>query len=129
MSLLEWTDKLDVHVDSMNQEHVELIRLMNAVYDVNEREKTAVGGALDNLVRYVVKHFEDEEAYMESVGFKGLKSHQIIHKDLLDKVGKHVEDFKRSQSDALPDDFFAFLKFWLVSHIQGIDSKYGSIAA
>lgn len=126
MSLLQWSDRLDVHDQKMNQEHQELIRLMNAVYDANAagNGKTHIASALDSLVRCVVEHFASEEAHMESIGFSGLRSHKYIHKNLLDRVGKYVQDFKESQSDVLPEDFFEFLKFWLVSHIQGVDTKY-----
>ena len=126
MSLLQWSEKLDVNVAGMNQEHVQLIKLMNTVYDANSQcaGKANITKALDDLVKYVVMHFENEEAYMESIGFSGLKTHKYIHKDLLDRVGGHVEDYKNAQSDSLPDSFFEFLKFWLVSHIQGIDTKY-----
>lgn len=131
MSLLQWNDKLDVCVDGMNQEHVELIRLMNIVYDANSGGigRARIGVALNNLVQYTVKHFKNEEAYMKSVEFSGLKSHKYIHKDLLSRVEKYVGDFNSSGSDTLPSDFFEFLKFWLVSHIQGIDMKYGKLAA
>ena len=126
MSLLQWSDQLDVHDDKMNQEHVELIRLMNAVHDANARGsgKAQIESALDRMVYYVVKHFESEEAHMEAIGFSGLRSHKYIHENLLERVGKYVQDFKDSPAEVLPEDFFEFLKFWLVSHIQGVDTKY-----
>ena len=131
MSLLQWSERLDVHDDGMNREHVELIRLMNVVYDANAggNSKADIVTALDNMVLFVVKHFENEEAHMESIGFSGLKKHKYIHKDLLDRVGKYVQEFKESQSKVLPEDFFEFLKFWLVSHIEGIDTKYAKSAS
>ncbi len=126
MSLLQWSNRLDVHVEAMNQEHAHLIDLMNTVYDANTgADRAGIISALDTLVRFVVKHFQNEEAYMESIGFSGLKTHRYIHKDLLERVGKFVDEFKRSESDRLSREFFEFLKFWLVSHIQGIDTKYG----
>ena len=128
MPLLEWSSELDVRVDSMNREHTELIRLMNVVYEANASAsgKARISSALDALVEYTVKHFEDEEAYMESINFSGLRSHKYIHQDLLRRVGGFVSDYKSSTSDELPNEFFEFLKFWLVSHIQGIDTKYGN---
>ncbi len=130
MPLLQWSDRLDVQDDQMNREHVELIRLMNAVHDANSlgSGKKDIVNALDALVRCVVRHFDHEEAHMESIGFEGLRAHKYIHKNLLERVGKYVQDFKDSQSSVLPDDFFEFLKFWLVSHIQGVDTKYSASA-
>ncbi|MFV2040030.1 MAG: bacteriohemerythrin [Acidimicrobiales bacterium] len=124
MALLEWSESLDVHVDPMNIEHVELIRLMNVAYDVNGTGRVVVAAALSELVDFLVTHFAHEEAYMESVGFEGLETHRGIHDDLLAKMAKHVQDFRGSDSGVLPEEFFEFLKFWLVSHIQGIDAEY-----
>lgn len=39
------------------------------------------------------------------------------------EVGQEVRQ-KESAAAVLPEDFFEFLKFWLVSHIQGVDIKY-----
>ena len=127
MTLLQWSDDLDVHVDAMNSEHKELIRLMNDVSDANATGvRASVAGALERLVAYTVKHFENEEAYMASIDFAGLATHKLIHKDLLDRVGRFVSDFHDSGGAQLPKAFFDFLKFWLLSHIQGIDTKYGN---
>lgn len=121
---MEWDESLDVRVQAMNDEHIELIRLMNIVFEVNGNGRDAVGASLSDLVNYTVEHFDNEEAYMESVGFDGLKTHKLIHKSLLERVGEFVEEFTTSGSDVLPDDLFDFLKFWLVTHIKGIDTKY-----
>ena len=31
---------------------------------------------------------------------------------------------KKSPAEVLPEDFLGFLKFRLVSHIQGVDTRY-----
>jgi hemerythrin len=130
MPLLVWNDSLDVNVKNMNDEHIELIRLMNRVHEASEgkRGNATVARELDELVNYTVKHFRDEEAYMDSIAFAGAASHKLIHKNLLERVGQYVAGFKRSGATHLPEDFFKFLRFWLVSHIQGIDTKYSAAA-
>lgn len=40
---------------------------------------------------------------------------------LLAEFGKHGKIFMEKRE--LTDDFFRFLKFWLSSHIQGIDME------
>lgn len=42
---------------------------------------------------------------------------------LLAEFGKHEKIFMEKRE--LTDDFFRFLKFWLSSHIQGIDMENG----
>lgn len=84
--------------------------------------------AVDDLVNYTVKHFAHEEVFMESIRYDGIKSHKSIHKSVLEKVGGFASDFKAGDSSMLPEEFFDFLKFWLVSHIRGVDKKYSAPA-
>lgn len=116
---------LSVNVKEMDNEHIELIKRMNALHAAYTANKSTeeLGRLVDALAAYTVKHFQDEEAYMEKVKFDGLATHKIIHKQLLDQVTKHVNDFKTSGK--LGDEFFKFLAVWLTSHIRGIDTKYG----
>lgn len=122
-------DKLTVFVEQMDAEHQVLIDLMNTLHREHEAGagKDAVGRALTALVDYTVKHFADEEAYMESVDFPGIGTHKAIHKSLLEKLEAYGAEFAAGDG-TLTDEFFGFLKQWLVAHIQGIDRKYGNHA-
>lgn len=128
MSFFEWTQKLDIGVGEMNDEHKVLIGLMNKLHDLNAKNAATweIEKALTELGSYTTKHFSDEEAYMAKISYPGLTTHKIIHKDLLEKFGAHVEAFKTSQK--LAPDFFSFLTIWLNAHIQGIDTKYGEFS-
>lgn len=116
---------LGVDVKEMDDEHVVLIKKMNSLHAAySENAPVAkITELLNDFVNYTVKHFADEEAYMEKVKFQGLDSHKIIHGRLLTQVTKHLDDFKANGK--LTDDFFRFLSAWLSTHIRGIDVKYG----
>ncbi len=128
MAVMEWNDKLDIGVDEMNNQHKGLLKLMNQLHDAYERGDSYAKQAeiLGRLGQATIDHFTEEEAYMESIGFDGLEVHKLIHKDLLDKFTKHVED--SAKNNALTDNFFVFLKVWLTAHIMGIDTKYAVIS-
>ncbi|MDH5671361.1 MAG: bacteriohemerythrin [Myxococcales bacterium] len=124
MPYLNWTPKLDVGVDAMNREHQELIDRMNAFYDAAHGSSAdAIRGALDALGSYVVEHFAHEEAYMDSVDFPGRQNHKQIHKNLLRSYSEYADAI--AETGEVPEKFLNFLKFWLTSHIKGIDTKYG----
>lgn len=129
MAYFEWTDKLDLGVDDMNNEHKELIRIMNKLYDRNSQgaSKMELQNIISELAAYTVKHFSDEEKYMESIEFPDLKQHKLVHKNLLEKLGSFKENFDANE-EKVGDDFFNFLKLWLAAHIQGIDMKYGKFS-
>lgn len=121
-----WTDELSVGVNEMDDQHKVLIDKINKlVVDLNDESPNAYGDFQD-LAGFVVKHFSDEEAFMEQSGYPGLDTHKVIHKQLLEKVGS----FDGSIKDGSVDKFqlINFLKMWLRSHIMGIDMKYGEHA-
>lgn len=128
MGFMDWSSNLDIGVASMNSEHQQLLAIMNRLYDLNQAKasKSELQSTLKELAEYTVKHFGDEEAYFDSIGYPDAEKHKYIHKDLLAKFGTHKDNFEKTGS--LDQAFFNFLKMWLSAHIQGIDSKYGAFA-
>ncbi len=126
MPIMEWNSDLDVGVEAMNDEHKQILDLMNRIHDAATAGQTGapVIRLVDDLARVTIDHFRDEEVYMEKVGYEGLKTHKLIHKDLLDKYTGFATDI-RAANGILPDRFLTFLKLWLTAHIKGIDMKYG----
>ena len=118
-----------IKVPEMDREHEVLIGHMNTVHGLHQSRagRAVIGAALDQLVAYTRKHFADEEAYMASIGYPGLRIHAGIHRQLLERVGTFAAEFTRT--GALSDEFFVFLKMWLKAHICGIDSKYAQRSA
>ena len=121
----QWTkEEFGLDVPAMDSEHQELIDKMNALYDGVQEKKSflELQKLVDDLAAYTVKHFADEEAYIEKIKFEGLATHKIIHQQLLKQFKEFVVEFNTKK--ALSDAFFSFLKVWLTSHIRGIDMKY-----
>ncbi|MFO0725388.1 MAG: hemerythrin family protein [Myxococcota bacterium] len=127
MAYFEWTDKFDLHIDSMDGEHKKLISLMNQIYDLNEKKAKH-----DDIKRVVlalesatVQHFQHEEELMTKMAYPKLSTHKLIHKKLLEDFGKHKESFVAARG-GLDLGFFNFLKGWLAAHIAGIDQQYAA---
>ncbi len=122
-----WNDEYLIGVDAMDNQHKILVTKINNLVDsLNADNFSLSKNHYDDLVVYVVKHFSEEEVFMDSIGYLGLSTHKIIHKKLLTTVG----EFNDSITDGSVNkkEFFNFLKFWLKSHIMGIDVKYAEIA-
>lgn len=130
MPIMLWDPSLDVGVAAMNREHQDILDLMNKIYDARVRGEQ--GEAINQLVARLgaicTRHFADEEAYMASIGYRELASHKILHQSLLTRFNGYAEAIK-ADGGVASDDFFNFLKFWLTSHIKGVDIKYGAHAA
>jgi len=122
--------KFGLGVHAMDLEHQKLISLMNQLYSLSKSKapKPRLVMVLDQLAAYTVKHFEDEERFMQSIAFPGFITHQQVHKSLLEKFGKHAQSFKECSDPVVPNEFFTFLKVWLQAHIMGLDRKYSQHA-
>lgn len=127
MNFFEWDESLDVKVEKMNDQHKDLIELMNLLeqqYRTKERVELQ-RTTFDKLYNYTLKHFRDEEELLKKTGYPGLPSHALIHQKLV----RRLEDYKQQLNvtrGSLDNDFFTFLQMWLKSHIKGIDTKYSN---
>lgn len=128
MPIMLWDSKFDIGVKSMNDEHKQILDLMNKLYDQNTAKvaRPEIQKTLVALAQCTINHFKDEEAYMESIGFPEFEVHKIVHKKLLEKFTEHKDAFEKGSSPTISQSFFDFLRMWLSAHIQGIDAKYGA---
>lgn len=130
MAFFEWDSALDVNVEAMNQQHKILISMMDKLYTQNSANasKEQLIESIDELFAFVIKHFGEEEAFMASINFPNLEAHKKLHQNLLNDLKTLGNDFKQSNEEKVGSEFIIFLKFWLSTHIMGIDNKYGVYA-
>ena len=124
-NFFEWdAATFGLHVPKMDDEHQAIIACMNKLHVLHEAKASVaqLSKAVDDLTDVTVRHFADEEAYMASIGYPDLNKHKMMHKSLLGKVMENKSKFEATGK--LQQEFFSFLKFWLKSHICGIDMKY-----
>jgi hemerythrin len=131
MTLIDWnTARYSVQVKQFDDEHEELVRLINDLHSAMKAGKSRdlMGYTLDKLVAYTKTHFANEEAAMARHGYPELASHRKEHVDFT----KHVADFQRkfdAGETAVTVDVMEFLRKWLVDHIQKSDRHYGPFFA
>lgn len=120
--------KLALKVEPMDAEHRRLIELMNRLQQLYLQHASAVdqGKAFAALADFTQRHFQHEEAYMESVGYPNLAVHRGVHRSLMEKLNEHARQFK--QDKVFTEALFQFLHMWLRAHICGIDMKYAAYA-
>jgi hemerythrin len=124
-NFFEWDSaKLALGVREMDLEHQTLIGMMNKLHALHQSNAATpvVAKALTEFANFTVKHFADEEAYMERIGYPELRIHAGVHKTLLARVTEFNLVFQRTGK--LTDEFFMFLKTWLKAHICGVDARY-----
>ncbi len=107
---------------TIDEQHTELFRIADEAYVVLKDE--FISDKFDNIVEiigklkeYAIKHFSDEEAYMQSIRYKKFLSHKIEHDDFIEKLeALDFDQMDKNQAETLLD-LLEFLSDWLVHHI------------
>ena len=120
--------KYALSIPKIDDEHRQIVDAMNVLHGLNESKasRMRLADALSRLKKVTVAHFKDEEAYMEKIRFPGLRTHHLVHNQLISRLEEFEKGFQ--VTGQFNQDFFMFLRMWLKSHICGIDTKYAQHA-
>ncbi len=122
MEELVLTDDLLTGEETVDYQHKILISCINNLIRTNQLGDNldlVVEITLDELVKYTIHHFSDEETIMKERGYKNIVQHQKQHKDFASTVLNYKA--RHSKGEAVIDDCLKFLKAWLITHIKHED--------
>lgn len=118
---LIWHDRYNLGIDIIDDEHKKLFRILNKLFAFGEDEEKSQWVCQEGIKYFkdhTVKHFADEEAYMESVNYPGLPMHRRIHADFRDNtiplLQKELEE--NEYSEASVSHFLGVCTGWLLGH-------------
>lgn len=126
MALIEWNEKYSVGVRELDNQHKQLIAILNDLYEAMKEQKAndIIGSIISKLVNYTKTHFATEERFMSQYSYPDLAGQQREHATFTDKVLKFKEDFDSGRT-SISVSVTSFVKDWLVNHISISDKKYG----
>ena len=128
MALMDWNDRLSVGVEMIDTDHKHLVSLVNELHDAVRaaRGKEVLGHVLDGLITYTRTHFAREESEMAKFKYPQaadhIKEHTALAKQVLDVQAK----YKAGNTAVLSKEVMAFLRDWLLKHIQASDKALGT---
>lgn len=120
---LVWQEEYNIGVEIIDKEHQRLFKIINKLFMVDgEEEEEKSRWACQEGIKYfkghALKHFVDEEKYMESIGYEGLKRHRHIHRNfrenILPALGEELE--KTNFSPEAMGHFLGVCSGWLIGH-------------
>lgn len=118
---LVWQNRFNIGVDIIDNEHRKLFKIINKLFAFGEDEEKSQWVCQEGIKYFkdhAMKHFADEEAYMESVNYSGLQVHKRIHDDFREKIlpalQEELEDSDYSE-DAV-SHFLGVCTGWLLGH-------------
>ncbi|MDR2760168.1 MAG: bacteriohemerythrin, partial [Spirochaetaceae bacterium] len=96
--IVEWDDRYLVGIPLVDEQHKELIRLTNTLYesclqgDEAARENFKV--AIQGTVAYVKFHFSAEEQILKNVNYPDFAVHKKEHEEFVKQVLEEVKAFE-----------------------------------
>lgn len=120
-SRFEWQEEFKIGVDVIDREHQRLFRIINKLFALKEADKDSRWACQEGIKYFkghAVKHFEDEEAYMASIGYEGLDVHRQIHVGFRENTLPALEE-ELERTNYAPDAVDHFLGVcagWLIGH-------------
>ncbi len=120
-SQLIWKDEYNIGVDIIDKEHMRLFKIINKLFAFGEEEKKSQWACQEGIKFFkdhALKHFGEEEKYMASINYEGLKTHRAIHQGFRKKTLPALEA-ELEQNNYSPESVRHFLGVcagWLIGH-------------
>lgn len=96
MALIEWKDEYSVGVPAVDEEHRELIELINTLHDrmhAAERDPDVMA-FLGEIYARIASHFALEELLMRRHEYDELHDHKLDHERLLEEIRDIMDDYE-----------------------------------
>ncbi len=123
--MTKWDNKYSVGISIIDEEHKELIDIINKVVAIKENNcnPEEVREVLYEMIKYALKHFATEETYMKKFNFPEFQLHRNEHLDFTDQTFANLNKVIMGDYQ-VAKEILEYLKQWLVNHIHGTDRKY-----
>jgi hemerythrin len=125
MSIIKWSEDLQIGIGNIDQQHRELINIINELHlavEYSEGEEVILA-IIDKLHAYADTHFRDEEDLLERNDYPGKVDHVVEHREFIAKLDELRERF-HSNSEVLTVHIRNFLLSWFFNHIRINDMGY-----
>lgn len=92
---LQWDDRLCSGNSTIDKQHKELLEIATSLVALalSMTDYTRIKDRLDDLLNHLMEHFAYEEQVQISVGFPGVKEHNQLHRNIINKAFQLKESF------------------------------------
>lgn len=128
-----FSDKYLTGISLVDEEHKTLFEIIGQANELIRAELLhdkfdEIVTILDRLHDYTVEHFNDEEAYMERMGYSRIDTQKRAHEVFVEKLEEiDLDEVDENQQQYLIQ-LMDFLLSWLINHIMKADKLIGEEA-
>jgi hemerythrin len=130
MSLLQWKPEYSVGIESMDDEHREMIELINTTYEKLRADSDAgqIEECLGEILSTISMHFALEERMMKRASYSEYQAHKNDHENLLDQIRDLMDVFDQDPV-AGGRRLEERLSAWFAGHFSSFDARlHGQLA-
>lgn len=123
MNDVKWNERFNIGVESVDTAHRRLFSIVSKLISLNEdptKQQHACREGIKYFKNYTIKHFADEEAYMQSIGYADYAMHKRLHDNLRDVTlpALEVEMEANNYSVESVQHFLGICVGWLNAHVM-----------
>jgi hemerythrin len=124
MSLIKWKDEFNLGIDEVDNEHRDLVALINALHEamLAGAGRADILEGISQIYTLVSAHFEREEAFMRESRYMAYAEHKEDHEVLLDDLREIIEQV-RSGGGYAEARLSADLQYWFSEHFRTHDAR------
>ena len=126
---IEWNSDLSTDVTAIDDQHKELFRMVNALFEACNEGKGMVemAKAMKFLEDYVVVHFSAEEQYMKKHFYPKYSAHKAEHLAFIEKFTELKTRFEKEGAGVVTVLLLnRIIVDWLTTHIRKVDKEMGA---
>jgi hemerythrin-like metal-binding protein len=124
--ILIWTKEYSVGVKELDDQHKELISIVNEMYEAVESAEVninVIGDILKKIAAFADYHFATEEKYFDEFNYAFKEEHKAEHRKLKDEIAR-LSEMHRLQDISVFVQLISFLNGWIEEHLMHQDMKY-----
>lgn len=128
--MYEFSDKFLTGIEQIDREHRRLFEIADELYELKREafipdKYDNIRHILEELREYTLTHFEHEEEYMRSIGYKKMFTQVSQHNALRETIcGWDLDAIDENQDEAI-EEMLRIVTDWLVDHILNEDRQIG----
>jgi len=132
MAMYEMKPEYKTGIDFIDKEHEQLFTIANRAYELLKNEFIPdkydyIVEVVEELKAYTKYHFEHEEEYMLSKGYKRLLSQKVAHDEFINKIQSYSTEYIDENQREVLLGLLALLNDWLIEHIYKADKLIAEV--
>lgn len=123
MKEVKWNDRFNLGVAEIDSAHRKLFSIVAKLLSLNEnsvKQRHACQEGIKYFKSYTLKHFAEEERYMQSIGYAGYDMHKKLHDNMRTRTLPALEEELEANDYSLESvqHFLGICVGWLNGHIM-----------